>query len=61
MYELPMIVCVFLVPDRDCSIANGGCAHICINGTNSTEPDRCSCYNGYLLSNDTTDCIGTHA
>jgi hypothetical protein len=40
----------------NCSIKNGGCAFICINGTNG-QPDQCGCYPGFYLSLDRKDCL----
>ena len=40
----------------ECSIANGGCQHVCINqpGTYS-----CDCFNGYQLTENNNHCAPT--
>ena len=45
------------MPDIDCSVKNGGCAHICEERVD--EEDHCMCFRGYNLSENCKDCIGT--
>ena len=48
-------MCYNTIDINECLDDNGGCNHTC---TNTPGSYNCSCYDGYLLLEDETSCIG---
>ena len=54
-YRRRIIMCYNTIDINECLDDNGGCNHTC---TNTPGSYNCSCYDGYLLLEDETSCIG---
>ena len=54
-FQIKVCTLIFTTDVNECLTDNGGCNHTC---TNTLGSYNCSCYDGYLLSEDLSSCIG---